>query len=231
MEHDAAYAAEKQGLSMEQLRQGDSNELAEEWGSDSEGADSPKGPQGHLLRQPFLSTHSPGTNLPLATSVHTCTRCVCGLFLSWVLLGCAAILALTPHIPVVNVCNTQFDWGSIVHSLSRAQVEADYQLLLSVYNPNIVNVHLNSGTAVLKHSHTEVGNIILEPFMAHAGHITDILLTIAISSETWDDLQLGLEFYTGALTFFMDAQISASLMVLGAQTFPFSFSVNDYFIK
>lgn len=46
--------------------------------------------------------------------------------------------------------------GSIVHSLKRVTVEADFQLLVSVYNPNMLDAEIDSGTAVLYHKHTEV---------------------------------------------------------------------------
>lgn len=46
--------------------------------------------------------------------------------------------------------------GSIVHSLINVGVEADFQILVSIYNPNILDAKIESGSAVLYHKHTEV---------------------------------------------------------------------------
>lgn len=51
-----------------------------------------------------------------------------------------------------NVCVQ----GSIVHSLKNIAVEADFQILVSIYNPNVLDAKIESGTAVLYHKHTEV---------------------------------------------------------------------------
>lgn len=41
----------------------------------------------------------------------------------------------------------------------------------------------------------------------------------------------GLEYETGTLAFLMDATISASVLFHGFKTYPFTFSVNNYYIK
>lgn len=46
--------------------------------------------------------------------------------------------------------------GSIVHSITKAGVEADFQILVSVYNPNVLDAEIESGTAKLYHKHNEV---------------------------------------------------------------------------
>ena len=57
------------------------------------------------------------------------------------------------------------------------------QLLISVYNPNAADVAIKSGTAILKHKHTEVGSIVIDPFVAAGGYVTDILSTVAINAK------------------------------------------------
>lgn len=46
--------------------------------------------------------------------------------------------------------------GSIVKSIEKAAVEANFQILVSIYNPNTLDAKINSGTAILLHKHTEV---------------------------------------------------------------------------
>lgn len=46
--------------------------------------------------------------------------------------------------------------GSIVHSLAKVAVEADFQLLVSIYNPNALDAKIETGTAVFYHKHQQV---------------------------------------------------------------------------
>lgn len=46
--------------------------------------------------------------------------------------------------------------GSIVHSIAKVAVEADFQILVSIYNPNMLDAKIESGTAILSHKHTPV---------------------------------------------------------------------------
>lgn len=46
--------------------------------------------------------------------------------------------------------------GSIIHSITKVSVEADFQILVSIYNPNVMDAKIESGTAVLYHKHNEV---------------------------------------------------------------------------
>lgn len=56
-----------------------------------------------------------------------------------------------PPIPP-TVCSQK----SIVHSIKTAAVQADFQILVSIYNPNVMDATIESGTAILYHKHTEV---------------------------------------------------------------------------
>ncbi|CAM9307226.1 unnamed protein product [Discosporangium mesarthrocarpum] len=172
-----------------------------------------------------------GEPSPLGQKVRSCARWFCGSAVALVLVVCAAVVSFAPHAPGVNVCNTQFDWGSIVHSMKKASIEADFQLLVSVYNPNVLDVKLESGTAVLYHKHDEVGTMVFDPVLLQGGYITDILLNIAFNAEAWEDFHIGLEYEMGELAFLMDATISASVLWHGFKTYPFTFNINHYSIK
>ncbi|CAM9923250.1 unnamed protein product, partial [Phaeothamnion confervicola] len=160
-----------------------------------------------------------------------CTQAVCASCMLVALAMCVVTLLYAPHFPEVNVCNTEFDWKSVVHSITGVAVEVDYQLLVSIYNPNNMDVAIESGTAVLKHKHTEVGAMVFEPFTATGGYVTDILATVAINAQQWENLRLGVEYETGKLAFFMDASVQAAVLWHGLKTYPFSFSVSNYYIK
>lgn len=120
----------------------------------------------------------------------------------------------SPHIPGINVCNTELDWGSIFSGFSKLKVEADFQvrpsssppnppghcshnlgfpgkspsltafpicpyffylqLLLSVHNPNRLDVAITSGQGVFKHDHTPIGSVEFPSFVIKGGAITDV---------------------------------------------------------
>eukprot|EP00752_Nemacystus_decipiens_P006985 g6265.t1 len=168
---------------------------------------------------------------PLARKVSFYTRLVCGTGLAATLIICGVVVAFAPHAPGVNVCNTEFDWGSIVHSIAKVAVEADFQILVSIYNPNMLDAKIESGTAILSHKHTPVGTMAFHPAVLTGGYVTDILLTITFNGEVWEEAHLGLEYETGQLAFLMDATVSASVMWHGHKTYPFTFSIHDYYIK
>ncbi|CAM9150087.1 unnamed protein product [Choristocarpus tenellus] len=132
-----------------------------------------------------------GAPSPFSRKVHSFAKIACGCSVVGVLLLCASVVTFSPHVPGVNVCNTQFDWGSIVSSLKHAGAEADFQILVSVYNPNVLDVLVESGTAVLNHKHNEIGTLVFEPILLQGGYVTDTLLTITIDVTKWDDLALG----------------------------------------
>lgn len=46
----------------------------------------------------------------LARKILGFTRCVAGTGIMAILAGCTVVVMFAPHIPGVNVCNTEFDW-------------------------------------------------------------------------------------------------------------------------
>ncbi len=46
----------------------------------------------------------------------------CGLLMAAALVGGCLLAFYAPHKPVFNICDTSFDWRSIVHSIEALQV-------------------------------------------------------------------------------------------------------------
>lgn len=69
--------------------------------------------------------------------------------------------SLPPRVPFCPgglfwFCFASLAQGSIVHSIAKAGVEVDFQILVSIYNPNMLDAKIESGTAILSHKHTPV---------------------------------------------------------------------------
>eukprot|EP00611_Tribonema_gayanum_P031480 TRINITY_DN9104_c0_g1_i1.p2 TRINITY_DN9104_c0_g1~~TRINITY_DN9104_c0_g1_i1.p2 ORF type:complete len:126 (-),score=53.04 TRINITY_DN9104_c0_g1_i1:351-728(-) len=94
-----------------------------------------------------------------------------------------------------------------------------------------MDLDIEGGSAILRHKHTEIGQMVFEPFVAVGGYVTDVLLVVEIDAQVWDDLHLGYEFETKALALFMDATVTAAITWHGYKTFPFSFSISNYYIR
>ncbi len=54
-------------------------------------------------------------------------KLLCGCFMIAVVVGGIGIALYFPHSPVVNICNTEFEWESIVHSMETLQVGLNYK--------------------------------------------------------------------------------------------------------
>jgi hypothetical protein len=187
--------------------------------------------QGHRRSRHMAPWRGQALRQRFAGRLYAFTTVFCSFCLVAVLISGTMVLIFSPHAPVVNVCNTEFDWGSIVNSMKKAQVEADFQILSSIYNPNYLNLVVEGGVAVLRHKHIEVGQMVFEPFTAAGGYTTDVLLIVEIDAEVWKDLMLGYEYELNTLSFFMDATVTASISWRQHKTFPFTFSIKNYFIK
>jgi hypothetical protein len=44
------------------------------------------------------------------------------------------------------------------YHILQVNVEADFQILVSIYNPNYLDLNIEGGDAVLKHKHSEVSS-------------------------------------------------------------------------
>jgi len=152
------------------------------------------------------------------------------LTLAWLVMVAVAVFLYTPQVPDVNVCNTALDWGSLFTGLERLKLEADYQLLLSVYNPNRLDVAISSGQGVFKHDHEAIGQVEVAPFLIKGGAITDVLVTLVFTPSVWKSLQLDLAFQTGSLMLMVDMNVAGRVIWNGRRLFPFTYGLQNYFI-
>lgn len=144
----------------------------------------------------------------------------------------AGILAYLwyPHYPVVNVCNNDVDWDSIIVGLGKMKLEVDYQILLSLYNPNRLDATITSANGVLKHDHTGIGTFEIPETLIKAGSITDVLVTLVFTPSVTKGLQLELELQQGTLMLMVDAHVSGYIKSMGMHLYTLSYSIANYFI-
>ncbi|RLN75770.1 hypothetical protein BBJ28_00010207 [Nothophytophthora sp. Chile5] len=124
------------------------------------------------------------------------------------------VLALMfyPRIPDYNVCNREFEWESILHSLMSLEPKIEYQVLVSVINENRFGFVLESGRADIYHNTTLVGKWELEKeWEAAAGAISDVIAGIHIEPGYSEALSLWSAFSKNELIFRINASVTGSI--------------------
>ncbi|KAL4155218.1 hypothetical protein PRNP1_007331 [Phytophthora ramorum] len=124
------------------------------------------------------------------------------------------VLALMfyPRMPDYNVCNRQFEWESILHSLMGLEPKVEYQILVSVINENRFGFVLESGSADIYHNSTLVGKWELDkPWGAEAGAISDVIAGINIQPGYSEGIALWRDFSRNELIFRINATITGSI--------------------
>ncbi|GMF12238.1 unnamed protein product [Phytophthora lilii] len=124
------------------------------------------------------------------------------------------VLALMfyPRMPDYNVCNREFEWESILHSIMGLEPKVEYQVLVSVINENRFGFVLESGRADIYHNSTLVGKWELDkPWEAKAGSISDVIAGINIRPGYSEGIALWKDFSNNELIFRINATITGSI--------------------
>lgn len=121
-------------------------------------------------------------------------------------------LMFYPRMPDYNVCNREFDWESILHSMMSLHPKIEYQVLISAINENRFGFQLEEGYADIYHNGTRVGYWKLEaPIEAKAGSITDVIAPIKIEPGYSEAYSLWTAFSNNELVFRINATVSGSI--------------------
>merc|ERR1740117_1404497 len=108
------------------------------------------------------------------------------------------LVLFSPHPPRTSICYDGVDWTGIVKNINvgfGSRYYADYELLLSLYNPNRVDLNVTSLRGVVHFpvgslDQHEVGTVTLGDFFAKAGSITDTIGMLSFSLDRWNALDM-----------------------------------------
>mmetsp|Transcript_15416 Transcript_15416/g.20087 ORF Transcript_15416/g.20087 Transcript_15416/m.20087 type:complete len:522 (-) Transcript_15416:47-1612(-) len=149
-----------------------------------------------------------------------CCRMMYLIFMGTIVLLVVGIIAFYPQYPEYNICSDAMDWKSIVDGMTSMKVEATFQILISVKNPNKFDAILDMGSGSFSHDGVHVGTFeIPQGTTIKSMAITDILSTVTITPNKWQALELTSEYYKGTLSFVVDAEVDATIPALGGYTF------------
>jgi hypothetical protein len=135
-------------------------------------------------------------------------------------------------VPTYNVCNDNLAWKSIVSSMTSMKVEADFEILVSVLNPNHFEVDVEMGRGQFYHEGVFVGTFDIPPTKCPAMSIMDVRVVAHFAPEKWEALSLTAEYYKGTLAFDLNARATFRFPFLIDFAYPASFNnihvkVND----
>lgn len=148
------------------------------------------------------------------------------MFLSIVLIGCSVLFF--PKAPQYNICNDEFAWKSIIDSFTHLNMEASFEVLMSVENRNRLDVTLDGFGGTFSHEGENVGTWTLRKSVIQAMSITDVMLTCTVAPDRWEALGLISDFYRGRLMVMVDVQ--GSVRVPGI-FYSIPVKMNDILVK
>jgi hypothetical protein len=145
----------------------------------------------------------------------------------------AMIMAYAPRYPEFNVCNTGSDWGSIITGMESMSTRLDEQILVSVWNPNILDFRVTSGQATFKWGTSKeiIGVSQFPVFEADGGFISDALVTVSFSPPLSDVPNIVLEYEQGVLALYVSVDLYGEVLYSGNSVGPLPhYSLTDYYM-
>lgn len=143
----------------------------------------------------------------------TCMVCyTCNLLL----IGIGTYLSITyfPQKPIYNICNDSVAWKSLMDSMTSFTATAEFEILASIYNPNVFDIALDVGKGNFAHDNTIVGTYEIPPTLIASQAITDILIVAKFTPEKWQALSITAEYYHGTLVMSVNADATIRIPFL-----------------
>lgn len=148
------------------------------------------------------------------------------LSITFLAVGC---IYFYPQRPEFTVCNDSLAWKSLIDGVTSMKVDADIQLLASIYNPNRIDVVLDTGHGSFHHDNAFVGTLTIPPTTIEAMAITDVLMTASFEFADWSALSIAKEFYKGILVLQLDLDMSLHIPILW--NYKVQVSINDRLVE
>jgi len=120
-----------------------------------------------------------------------------------------------PKVPQYNVCSDELAWQSIIDGLTSLKMEASFQILLSIYNPNHLSITLDGVGGKFNHDGERVGTFSMPTSIIQADSITDVLVTCTVVPDKWEALGIISEYYKGTLLFDVTANGAVKIPGIG----------------
>lgn len=137
--------------------------------------------------------------------------CSCLYYLSILLIISlvAGLFTFFPKPPVYNVCNDALAWKRIMESIVALKLDASFEILVSVSNPNHVTVILEKATGSFSFDGEPIGIYEIPPETIDGMAITDVMLIAHVQPDRYQALRLAEAYFRGNLL--LNADFNAKL--------------------
>jgi hypothetical protein len=132
-------------------------------------------------------------------------------------------MSYAPRQPQYNVCTNQLGWKSIIEGMASLKMSASFDLLISVYNPNRVEVDLKNGAGQFHYDGEYVGSFEIPEGKISEEAISDIIVKVTFTPDKWQALSLTAEYYRGTLRFIVGGHAHVTVPALGNYSFEAKF--------
>ena len=145
-----------------------------------------------------------------------------------VLLVCSLmflVLSFYPKPPVYNVCNDAVAWKKIMESFVALKLDASFEILISVSNPNHLTVVLDNASGSFSFDGHPIGTYMIPSEVAGGMAITDMMLIANVSPDKYQAVQLAEAYYRGKLV--LKADFHAKLRVPALFDYTYNLEMSD----
>lgn len=172
--------------------------------------------------EPFLPHRSLRT-VPSVSWHASCFFNICkGFYIATIIVVVFSVIATVayfPKAPELNMCSNSVAWKKIVDGLTSLKLAADLKLLMSVYNPNHLDLVLDSVSGHFDHDGSRVGTFSVPPSDIKSQSITDILVDTTFAPDKWQALALSAEYYKGTLKLELGLEVKGRIPSLWNYSF------------
>lgn len=119
------------------------------------------------------------------------------------------LLFFFPKPPVYNVCNDSVAWKKIIEEMVALKLDASFEILVSVSNPNHLTVVLEKASGSFSFDGQPIGTYQMPEATAEGMAITDMMLIAKVTPDKYQIVQLAEAYYRGNLV--LNADFNAKL--------------------
>lgn len=134
-----------------------------------------------------------------------------------------------PEVPVFQMCTGRTAWRSILDNILDFDLNASFQILISIYNPNPVSVTVTEGTGDFLFNQRSFGSFkIQDPFELKALSVTDHFVMATLDPNDGQSLSIISAYALGLLRFTLNADFVYQIPLLRGLEFESSIKDVDF---
>jgi hypothetical protein len=125
-------------------------------------------------------------------------------------------------VPVMYICNKEFDYASIMNSVTNFKLMGNIDILTSVYNPNRFGITLYNATVTFGYKGSRVGGWTLqEVFPVNGGYVNDLIVSASFVPSVKDAWAMSDDYEKGKLIIEVSTQLEVTFSAMGVESFLF----------